>query len=271
MSGYFDKLGVKALSVVNFLMYFLMFLAITTIVVVWCCFGKFELLELPVILFNGVTNGVSGKILMLGGIVFVAIPLILCWGTFYIFKRFHKDIKREVPLWIMRLYLFLLFAGGLYACKSMLNSEIKFQLYCFFVLACLLVQNRDFRKCNQLFMVLLFWFGLGFFIYINEGFIAPNYEDYYVEDIRNLKMDKKRNVIVVFAESFEKKFSQIQEGDSVLKVKDEDAVCFSDFVEGRDQKITIDALVAALSGAYHRYGNSYKKYFEYFKKISCQI
>ena len=267
MFGRCDKLGDRFFNIVNFLMYFLMFFIITTIVVVWSCFGRFELLELPVILFNGVINGISGKILALGGIVLGGIPLILCFVCFYFFKRFHRDIKREVPLWIMRLYLFLLFVCGLYACKSMLNVEIKFHLYCFFVLACLLIQGRDFRKSNQLFTVLLFWFGLVFFIYVNEAFIAPDYERYYVEDIRDLKMDKKRNIIVVFAESFEKKFSQIQVGDSVLKVKDDDAVCFSDFMEGREQKITIDALVAALSGAYHRYGNNYKKYFASKKAI----
>ena len=267
MLEFLKKLCFKWLDVVIFLLYYVLGVILTTVVVSLCVLGKFDLLSIPVVIFNGVMNGIDKRMIAFFAVLLLCVSL--CWskGIFWVFNKFHKEVNRSIPLVVLVSYVIFLFGCGVYVCREMMDREMLFHLYLFMVGVIVCIIGRDFRPCNKVFLAILLY-GVVLFVVSNRSdFYMLNYDDYFVEDTRVLKMDKKRNVIVVFAESFEKRFSEIKDGDEVLKVIEEGSVRFSNFYEGYHQEMTISALHAFLEGVYPGKGNDYKKYFEGKKAV----
>ena len=102
--------------------------------------------------------------------------------------------------------------------------------------------------------------------YGKTNFYEQNYQN--VDDFK-IKKEERRNVILVFTESFENKFSKYAKNDVYLKVNDEDAVKFSNLEEGYSQNWTQGALFSAFTGVHIHYLSDVFRYkinnFKFFK------
>ena len=106
------KIGSKIASFGVFFIYFVLFLVGTMVWLVRSYWGDVDLLSVPVMLFNGLTNGVSKVLIFKVLFVLLAVPLGGIGVGLFLVKRFKKEYKREISLSIWGGYLFLLWGGG---------------------------------------------------------------------------------------------------------------------------------------------------------------
>jgi phosphoglycerol transferase len=92
-------------------------------------------------------------------------------------------------------------------------------------------------------------------------FYAKNYTDISQLTLTNTS---KRNVIIVFVESFNKAFAKTDFSSEELL--DSDAVSFSNFIEGPMQRWTQGAFFSALTGTHIQYITDYWHYTNYKKR-----
>ena len=245
------KIGSKIASFGVFFIYFVLFLVGTMVWLVRSYWGDVDLLSVPVMLFNGLTNGVSKVLIFKVLFVLLAVPLGGIGVGLFLVKRFKKEYKREISLSIWGGYLFLLWGGGIWFCRQIIDREIIWHSFIAVCLIYFFIQRRDFRKGTLFFSAVLLFAGSFIFGWtkgVFDDLAVEECEFYLVEDTKKIKMNEKRNIILVFAESFEQRYSRIEEEAKVLKVNDEDAILFSDFMEGDALGATHSALSAALNG-----------------------
>lgn len=204
----------------------------------------------------------------------VVIPLGITVISLYLLLKF----KRNQEPYFNRLFFFV----GLAVVWSCVNfvSELsilqKSVLYFMLFVAYLLNQRRRFNL-SSLFVTFLLAYPFVFgFIYGNGGdsllcSIGSFKEtDFYARKfvhLDDLLLDetKRRNVIVVFAESFEKKYASVIDGENHIRVLDEEGVSFSDFTEGYAQRWTQGALFSAFTGTHIHYLSEFFRYSLYDK------
>ena len=93
-------------------------------------------------------------------------------------------------------------------------------------------------------------------------FYEKNYQ--HLTDLEITKPNK-RNVILVFLESFEDDFSQYRYNNELFKINDEEAIKFDNFYEGYAQGWTQGALFSAFTGTHIHYLSDYYRYAFYNK------
>lgn len=147
-----------------------------------------------------------------------------------------------------------------------------FMLLLIFLLLFFLNLHRNYSSVNIFWCVLIgllinFYYIMEFsgksFIFKERGysnFYAENYVDVLNEPLTNTE---KRNVIVVFVESFNKDFSVLEGGEVVLN--DAESIQFSNFIEGYVQRWTQSALFSALTGVHIHYVSDFWRYKEKVK------
>ncbi len=255
--------GKKLGDAILFCLYCVCFLGVEILFGIKEIWGDFDLSTISLVVARGIDATFNPVIIwgVCGALVLGAIGLTLV--LFFVFDKFEKKENRVFSLKVMAGYLFLLFGVVVWLFRGVLDREIFFQLYLGIVLGYLIIQKREFVRGARWMM--LFLFVLGFVVwgnYKNDFMrLVVNYDDYFVEKTDDLIIKNKRNLIVIFAESFEERFSEIEHKGVKNRIKDEDAVKFSDFLEGKLQGTTIEALCAAINGVH--IGNE-GKYFEYF-------
>lgn len=103
------------------------------------------------------------------------------------------------------------------------------------------------------------------FIFKERGysnFYAENYIDVLSEPLKNVQ---KRNVIVIFVESFNEALRAMEGEDIALQ--DADSVRFSNFIEGYGQRWTQGALFSALTGVHIHYVSDFWRYKKKVKYV----
>jgi len=114
------------------------------------------------------------------------------------------------------------------------------------------------KKCSRFTFFISGVFGV-FLIFSNDYFgniikslFCFNEANFYEENyrfVKNIKIEenKKRNVIVVFMESFENKHANVEKDGKKYKVLDDDAISFSNLTEGFSQNWTQGALFSVFT------------------------
>ena len=259
----FDINSKKLGDIILFCLYCVCFFGVGILFGIKKIWGDFDLSTISLVVVRGIDETFNPVIIwcVVGALVLgaIGVTFVLFWG----FNKFEKKSDRVFSLKVMTWYLFLLFGGVIWFLRGDLDREIFFQLYLLVVCGYLVIQKREFVRSARWVMLFLFILGFVFWGNYKNDFkrLVVNYDDYFVEKTDDLVIKNKRNLIVVFAESFENRFSEIEFRGVKNRINDEDAVKFSYFWEGKLQGTTIEALSAAINGVH--LGNE-GKYFEYF-------
>lgn len=127
--------------------------------------------------------------------------------------------------------------------------------------------NRNYRPVNifwQMVYIMLvgatyanafYNHAFSFTFHKDTDFYRNNYVDIAGLPLKN---EHKRNVILIFVESFNDEFKKSAEAD--IKINDENAVSFDNFIEGSMQRWTQGAMFSAFTGTHINYIADYWRY-----------
>ena len=193
-------------------------------------------------------------------IYFVVFILIVVTWTKYVFG----DVS------LPQLLFFLIYGGSegveisvvLGAVWNVVCLPLLMTLYLFYVFK---------KKCNRLKTFVCSVLGvIGVFTSnycsgITKSLLCFSETKFYEENykfIKNIKIDegKKRNVIIVFMESFENKYANVEKDGNRYKVLDDDVISFSNLTEGFSQNWTQGALFSAFTGVHIHYISDFFRY-----------
>lgn len=197
--------------------------------------------------------------LVYGGGLFIkslAISLILVCGAFWTMKKFYKDNKCYCPVFWFILYLGIL--GGIIWKVVSIYLNLKFMdffvIWCFLALLYIFNLQRRYQQRYIFLLLVLFYPAVLAFCVSNQPLLFFSYRDLPdIGKMPGLSMSEKRNLIVVYVESFNKEYSSISYQGKEYKMDDEDAVKFAYFKEGLEQGVTIGALVSSFTKMFSSY------------------
>lgn len=258
------------LSICNFFIILLFWIILNFIIYTKNTFGDVSFPQLFFFIIYGGTEGVEHNLIRDIICCLIIIPIVLTVAIFFALKKTYNGKNLFCNQYILLLYfLFLLLFTYAVLCRFslfqtsdlLLLSEMLFIMY-------LLNLWRNYSPTNTFFASVIALFLLCFNVnFINcenmfsaifelktTNFYEQNYQ--YVGNIA-IKKDAKRNVIIVFAESFENKYSSIENNNMYrrggVKINDKNAVKFSNLTEGYSQNWTQGALFSAFSGTHIHY------------------
>lgn len=261
------------------LIFLLLFCFVLIDIIAICLFTKYMWgsVNLPQLLFfMQMEGGEVDQMLIYSVIVFcVIIPLCGALGLLLLCNKYAKETKPFVNRLVFLCYLYGLF----FAANWVLNLSVQLQYLLYWVLFVFYLLNQG-RCLNKLSLwgTMILAIPLVYLFVCANGYrglflSAENFEetDFYEKhwaSAKNLRLnaDKKRNLIIIFGESLEKRFTVLEGKGDTLKFKDEKAVKFSDFMEGYAQRWTQGALFSAFTGAHIHYLSDFYRY-EVFDKI----
>lgn len=202
----------------------------------------------------------------------IGLPLFLTFLIFFCLKKLKANTECFLPQIVFLFYMIFMY----YAAKRFWNFNVTELTVLSVVLIFLYVVNLNRHYsclnilvwefiCSLFLFLCLHQFYGDLFVFSSLGktnFYAENYVN-----LKELKNEKKRNVIVLFLESFNEEFRKAGNG---LEVKDSDAIRFSDFIEGYAQRWTQGALFSAFTGTHIHYVSDYFRYFVVYKLNSLK-
>lgn len=265
----------KAAALVNVLL----------LLVVWeflCCglFTRFTwgTVSLPQFLFFMQRRGgeVCDRELLHNIIIFCFIlPVVLAVLSVWFYRKF---VRRTQSYFNKALFFAYLTGLGVLLCHTLdVSGEEKAVLYLVLFICYLINQGRNFIRQRDVFVTLaLSLFAVAAILKLvgADRLYLSCFEfretDFYAQHFVNstaldFNENKKRNVIVVFVESFENRFSRLEKGGVRLKVNDDAAIKFANFTEGYAQRWTQGAMFSALTGVHIHYISDYFRYALYDK------
>ena len=243
----------KCLWFLNFGLFFIGLFFCVLLSYVRIIFGKIEIEQLFEIFFNNIFRSFSFKIVYGYMFVSIVIPLILTCLLFYFFIQYNKKSNKKLFLLGCFLYVFgVIGIGVLVSWYAGLVANLDlFYLYLIGAILYICIVGRDFSA----FSVFLYGvvFIIGVFIFVLDEWKFSSYDDEFCKkvefvDTKDIKIDEKRNIIVVFAESFRLQDSIVKVKGEIFKIADEDGIKFSNFIEGREAQNTYNALFSLLNG-----------------------
>lgn len=200
--------------------------------------------------------------------LFISVSIL--WGL--------GKLKKRTSYFLPRCFIVLYAVMFSYIAEKFYGFGYKeiFVLCCIFGAFFVINLRRNFTPINILLSLLIFVWGI--FSYLGEykelfsAFQKKEISNVYAEKyvtVHPLKNLKKRNVIIVFVESFNENYKEYRLSDGkFLSVKDEDAVRFSNFIEGYAQKWTQGALFSALTGTHIHYISDFYRFKTNYKKAN---
>ena len=242
--------------------------------VISCCLytkHTWGTVSLPQLIFfaqSGTADGIEQRLIFEIVGYCLALPIALTWLLLYAVKKYAK----AKVLFCNRLF-FALYLAGLWGVINYclpLKTDEQYVLYIILFAFYLLNQWRNFSRAAVTFTLLLFLPVVFIVIRVNgcERLVMSGFDfqetDFYAREYvyvgnPELKPEKRRNVIIVFGESLEKKFVTpgVQGG---VYIDDKDAVKFADFTEGYAQRWTQGALFSAFTGTHIQYLSDFFRY-----------
>lgn len=261
------------INICNIILLFLGFfllLGVTYSVKIW------GIIDLSQLLFFARTNwwqGLNDKVIVVFLLNCFIIPLILSFIVLYIFYKLKKTNRPYLPCTVVLLYAISL----IFFAKQMLTPHELIGLTIILSIVYLINLRRTYSAKNILGLVMLFLLSIGQYFYIKykDSFVIHSleqtnfYEQNYIPiSNSNLQNLHKRNVILVFLESFNEKYREYIDENSQIMVQDKDAIKFSDFIEGYAQRWTQGALFSAFTGTHIHYLANYYRYINRYQTNS---
>lgn len=213
--------------------------------IIFCCLA-FPVMLTTIILYLAKRFSLSRKCFINSFLFIACLAAIYCLATTYLSFNL-TDWRDMAPIFIL-LFIFNLkrnfSAANIFLCLILANLY----MFCFFITTYQL--NILTAGNNQ-----------------NSNFYAENFKDISRLDLKN---DTKRNIILIFVESFNEDFKSITENESQIRVADADAVKFSDFIEGYVQRWTQAAIFSAFTGTHIHYISDYW-HFKQKKRVKMSL
>lgn len=250
------------------------FFIVFSVLVIKNVFGEVSLPQVLYFVKYGWTGVVDmqlvGMVLFFCGVLPVALTLFLTW---FLKHNYKKEVLFGKPSVLLAYLVLLWFAVN---SSMVLTPAAQCELYAVLFMLYVLNMWQNADRWN-LFVAVCLAFGLVFCVVKRNGgerlflsFFDFGETDFYARRYvevgqPSLNEQEKRNVIVVFAESFENRFSQLNYGPYVVKVRDEQAVKFADLTSGYGQTWSQGALFSAFSGVHIHYLSESLKYALYDK------
>ena len=159
-----------------------------------------------------------------------------------------------------------------YIINNTIKSCIVIPSLCSILILCLLYKLTNIRLKSHYFSAIILMAFICTFYFMKPQYSLFNFKttDFYEKNYQHLtdleiKKPNKRNVILVFLESFEDDFSQYRYNNELFKINDEEAIKFDNFYEGYAQGWTQGALFSAFTGTHIHYLSDYYRYAFYNK------
>jgi len=193
--------------------------------------------------------------LFLGSLI---ISILVVVAIFLLFKKFYKENECYYPVgW------FVIGLCGLeYLVWEVLSHYISLQSIYLFILCSIVFLSYLINLCRRyeakyilgllILFYPIFWMSCLYcqpLLFSSYKGLAQTLNSYDFE----FDEQTKRNLIVVYVESFNRDFSSIVYNGKEYNVNDEDAVIFSYFKEGVEQDFTKVALISSFSGVIPSY------------------
>ncbi len=256
----------KIADVFNICFLFFLLFCIALCIFAEVTWGEVSLPQILFFVFNGGDAGIDSLFYKI--VVFVVlVPLVISFFCIYLLKKAYNGENLFCnPFLLLFVFLGLFFIS--YKIHGM-DGNIRF-IYVLYVLYFVNLW-RNYSRLN-IFISLILCVPLVFVVVKNLGcehlilscfeyeetvFYEKKYE--YVGDVKFNK-DKKRNVILIFAESFENRLSRVLVDDKIYKVFDDDAIKFRDLTEGYSQRWTQGSIFSAFTGAHIHYLSDFYRY-----------
>ncbi len=265
--------GKSILKMVNFLVLWGIFFTIATTLFTKKTFGDVSLPQMLFFMMYNNTEGVESELVYKIIFYMGVFPLFGALAVLFVLKKIYngKFLFCDSKVWILYLlFLFLIGWGVFYKLWMIFDCYYLYNFVLALMGLYLLNECCNFNEVKvfvvlgmAIFMMAIGkWHGYGKLLGSLLEFDTTNFyeENYKYVGQNEVKFDKKRNVIVIFAESFEKKFARIEEENKVFSVNDEKAVKFANLSEGWSQNWTQGALFSAFTGVHIHYLSSYFRY-----------
>jgi len=267
------KFGFSVVSVFNAILWGVVFFAGCLTLLVYRLWGTVSLPQLVYFARQNCTGGV--ELSLVAEIIFqgVLLPLFLTVAVLWFFKHFGKGENLFCNSFFLTFYL----AGMWFGIDRFmgLKYDEQYVLYGICFLFYLINQRRNFRQSN-VFLCALWALGcvvimvrlcaeerlfLSVFDFEETDFYARKYV-YTGKPVIN--KEERRNIIVIFGESLEKRFVT-SDAPEYMVLDDKEAVKFADFTEGYAQRWTQGALFSAFTGVHIHYIADFFRYSLYKK------
>ena len=226
-------------------------------------YGKIDIAQFwYFVQFNSI-EGININFCLVAFLYCVALPILLTYLVLFLLKKLNKDNECFFPPLVFFIYM----VGFVLVLDKYFETWFGYKGNCnvFFLWSLFLFVGNlrfNYSKLNVFLLMIFvcfmfcFYFGRNYHEMVELGDFSET--DFYEKNFKKVegKNEKKRNVIIVFAESFNKEYAEF--GD--IKVKDDDAVKFDSLVEGYAQKWTQGALFSAFTGVHIHYLSSFFRY-----------
>ncbi len=251
------------------------------IIFVVCCsiytshtWGTVSLPQLLFFIQSGVSEGIELSLLLEIVGYCLVLPVVLTAFVTYGIKKINNGKLLCCNRVIFGVYLvFLWFVVNF--CMD-LSADEQYVFYALLFVFYLLNQWRSYGRIAAsitlllslplVFIVIKVWGSERLISSVVDFRETDFYAQNYVSlDTDNLLNNQRRNVIVIFGESLEKKYLTLNENHQVITFDDDDAVKFSDFTEGYSQRWTQGALFSAFTGVHIHYLSDFFRYKLYDK------
>ncbi|MBR5598518.1 MAG: sulfatase-like hydrolase/transferase [Alphaproteobacteria bacterium] len=250
-------------SVVNFLLLFSLFFIISTTHYAKATFGDVSLPQLLFFTFYGGSDGVESTLVY---DVIKNVFVVPCLATVFclvIWKKTYNGKTLFCSHWFFLLYIAFLAVVSWVLFYKVLYLFEEYDVYRLVALMFGFYLLNLWRNYNLFNIFIVGVFGACLIIYSNyygeiwRSLFSFKQTDFYEKNFKAIddvviKKDVKRNVIVIFAESFENRHAE--------GMKDDEAVKFSNLTEGFSQNWTQGALFSLFTGVHIHYLSEFFRY-----------
>lgn len=272
----------KISDIINVVLLFLLLFSISLSVFTWIMWGEVSLPQILFFVFNGGNAGVASLFYKVTFFVLFA-PLVVSVCLIWFFNKTYHGKNLFCNPYLL-LYSFAIICVYLYKFVGIDKSTgVIYVLYLVYFVNLWRNYSRLNTFCSIILSVPLVFVSMKSFGLEKLVLSCFEYEEtvFYEEKYKYIgntlfDKDKKRNVILIFAESFENRFSQVFVDNQLYRVMDKDAVKFDDLTEGYSQNWTQAALFSAFTGTHIHYLSDFYRYRlgdirPYYEEDECLI